>query len=113
MSDTMSNQGAICPGQKTLMDNGDKHFLRIVFMCYWMFSEPSCEVFYVTQHPIRLNPSSITKFENDVLKLMHTNGHMRAFKLNYIGYSGIEMSSGDVSDAGWHVIMGAINADDD
>lgn len=112
MNETTESQGAICPGQKTLMDNGDKRFLRVVFGCYWMNGQPSSEVFYVTQHPLRLNPSSITKFENDVLGLMHTNGEARAMKLTYVSYSGVEMSASDVTDAGWHVIMGAINADD-
>lgn len=111
MSDVV-NQGAICPGQMTLMDNGDKHFLRVVFMCYWMNGQPSTEVFYVTDHPIRLNPTSIEAFEKDVLELMHNFSETRAMKLTYIGYSGIEMSPSDVTAAGWHMIMGAVSAED-
>jgi hypothetical protein len=105
--DVSSASSAICPGSKNLFEGMGKHYLRVVFTVYWMDAMPSTEVFYFTQHPIRLNPHGIQTLQQTILDLLKSH-NKAATPMNavYVCYSGVELDDADITSAGWHIVAG-------
>lgn len=108
MSDT-PQQSVICPGQQAMFEGQGAHYLRVVFMAYWADAMPSAEVFYITSsgYQIKLNPRSIAGLEGYITDVLHQHGNMRAQRMTYLGYSGVEMTREDLERASWRVVSGA------
>ena len=107
MSDTMVNQGAICPGQRSLL-NPDlgSDYLRVMFSVEWIGAMPSAEEFFLHKHRIVFNPSGKTALENHVAGLLKVHARDAVYRVKYLCYAGFQMTDDEVIEAGWRFIAG-------
>lgn len=103
----MMNQGAICPGQKTLLNPSlGKNYLRAVFMVEWMGAMPGVEEFFLHEHRIAFNPDGKAALEKHVAGLLRSNARDAVYSVTYLCYEGFQMTDDQVTDAGWRFIVG-------
>lgn len=107
-------QSAICPGNQQLFEGNGDHYLRCVFTVYWSDSPPSTEIFYLTNHPLRLSVTGVSALEDDVMGLLRLYyGYTRVLRVIFLNYSGVEMTPEQAQEQGWYVINGPCGLDTD
>jgi len=87
--------------------DAENKYLRLAFMVYWMDACPSGEIFYILQNDAQdFSVTTIGFLEQSVVLLIQAaDTTKRTIQAVFLGSRPITMSSTDLTQADWHVLL--------